>query len=273
MMKEAISMIKKRSPIWTAILSLIVPGLGHVYAGSLRKGLSLIGIQYGVILLAGVFGILSIFYGAVSFIVFSIGFYIFIVISSVKLALGNKEYQLQPYNRWHWYLAIFVAVSVIANVLFSSRGNILGYETYRIPAKSMVPTLQIGDFITVNTRYQQPKVGDVIVFLYPKDRSIPYVKRVAAVSNDTVLISNGIVIRNGKPENALLVPESKRLKNFSISMKERKVPENELFFLGDWRDNSNDSRFWGTVPVADVIGKVTYIWFSKDVNRIGKSVE
>ncbi len=133
--------------------------------------------------------------------------------------------------------------------------------------------MQPGDFITVNTRYQEPKVGDVIVFLYPKDRSISFVKRVAAVSNDTVAINNGIVIRNGRPENALLVPESRRLKDFSISMSERQVPENEVFLLGDWRDNSNDSRFWGTVPVTDVIGKVTYIWFSNDANRIGKAVE
>lgn len=272
-MKEAISVTKKRRPIWTAVLSLIMPGLGHVYAGDLRKGLSLIGVEYGVILLAGVFGILSTFYGIASLIMLAIGFYVFVVISSVRIALKNKEYQLQPYNRWYWYLAVFVAVSVFANVLFSFRGEILGYETYRIPAKSMDPTLQVGDFITVNTRYQQFKVGDVIVFLYPKDRSIPYVKRVAAVGNDTVSINNGIVTRNGKPENLLLVPESKRLRGFSISMEQRQVPENEIFLLGDWRDNSNDSRFWGTVPVTDVIGKVTSIWFSKDVNRIGKAVE
>lgn len=266
-------MTKKRSPIWTAVLSLIMPGLGHVYAGELRKGLSLISVEYGVILLAGVFGILSTFYGIASFIVLAIGFYLFVVISSVRLALKNKEYQLQSYNRWYWYLAIFVVISVIANILLSSRGDILGYETYRIPAKSMEPTLQVGDFITVNTRYQQPKVGDIIVFLYPKDRNIPYVKRVAALGNDTVSINNGIVTRNGNTENLLFVPENKRQKDFSISMEERQVPENEVFLLGDWRDNSNDSRFWGTVPVTDVIGKVSHIWFSKDVSRIGKTVE
>ncbi|MCX7113019.1 MAG: signal peptidase I [Proteobacteria bacterium] len=266
-------MTKKRRPILTAVLSLIMPGLGHVYAGNLRKGLIFIGVEYGVILLAGAFGVLSTFYGIASLIVLYIGFYVFVLLSSVRLALRNKEYKLQLYNRWYWYLAIFVAVSVPANILFSFRGDVLGYETYRIPAKSMEPTLQVGEFITVNTRYQQLEVGDVIVFLYPKDRSIPYIRRVAAVGGDAVSIHDGIVYRNGIPESLLLVPERKRLKEFSISMTERKVPENELFLLGDWRDNSNDSRFWGTVPVADVIGKVTYIWFSKDANRIGKAVE
>lgn len=273
MMKEAISVTKKRRPVLTAVLSLLIPGLGHIYAGNLRKGLSFIGVEYGVILLAGVFGILSTFYGLAALITLSVGFYVFVVSSSVRLALKNKEYELKSYNRWYWYLLAFVTVSVIANILFSFRGDILGYETYRIPAISMEPTLQVGDFITVNTRYQQPKVGDVIVFLYPKDRSIRYVKRVVAFSNDTVSINNGIVTRNGKPENVLLVPESRRLRDFSISMEQRQVPENEVFLLGDWRDNSKDSRFWGTVPVTDVIGKVTYIWFSKDMSRIGKAVE
>jgi len=273
MMKEPVSVKKRRRPIFTAVLSFLIPGMGHVYAGDLRKGLSLIVIEYGVILLAGFFGILSTFYGIATLMLLAIAFYVFVISSSVRLAIRNKEYQLQSYNRWYWYILIFIIITVFANVLFSYRGDILGYETYRIPAKSMEPTLQVGDFISVNTRYPQPKVGDVIVFLYPNDRSIPYVKRVAALGNDTVSINNGIVIRNGKPENLLLVPEKQRQREFSISMEERQVPENEIFLLGDWRDNSNDSRFWGTVPVADVVGKVTYIWFSKDVNRIGMAVE
>ena len=250
-----------------------MPGLGHVYAGDLKKGLSLICAPYCVLLLAGAIGILSTFYGIASLIALGIAFYLFVLISSVNLASKNKEYHLLPYNRWYWYLAIFVTVGVIANILLSFRGDIFGYETYRMPAKSMEPTLQVGDFITVNTRYNKPKVGDVIVFRYPKDRSIPYVKRVAAVGDDTVSISDGIVFRNGKPEKLLLVPESRRLKAFSIFLKERQVPPNELFVLGDWRDHSNDSRFWGTVPETDVIGKVTYIWLSKDAKRIGKAVD
>ena len=71
----------------------------------------------------------------------------------------------------------------------------------------------------------------------------------------------------------LHVPERVRRRDFSISIEEYKVPENELFVLGDFRDSSNDSRFLGTVPMADVVGVVTFIWFSTDVKRIGKAVE
>ena len=265
-------MIKKRRPIIAALLSLLMPGLGHIYAGELKKGLMLIGIEYSIILILGSLGFISTFHGIATLIIFTVGVYIFSIIDSARIAIPKKEYQLSSYNRWYWYLTIFIVISVVANILFVFRGEVLGYQTYRIPAKSMIPTLQIGDFITVDTRYSKPEVGDVVVFLYPKNRLIPYVKRIAAVGGDTIAIENGIVIRNGKTENLLSVPEDKRLEEFSISMDKKEIPRDQLFVLGDWRDQSNDSRFWGTVPISDVIGKVTYIWFSKDKNRIGTSV-
>lgn len=265
--------MRKRRPLLAAILSFITPGVGHVYAGNAKKGLSLIGIEYGVVLLCGIAGLLSTFYGIVALVVFVVGFYIFVIVSSIRLALNSREYHLKSYNRWYWYLAIILAVAALANTLFSFRGSILGYEMYRIPAKSMEPTLQVGDFITVDMRYSEPKVGDVVVFLYPKDRTTRYVKRVAALGNDVVSIENGSVIRNGEVVIPLSVPEGRRQRDYSISMKERHIPRSEIFLLGDWRDNSNDSRFWGTAPTTDVVGKVTYIWYSKDASRIGTRIE
>jgi len=266
-------MIKKRQPVLAAVLSFLAPGVGHVYAGDAKKGLFLIVIEYGVILLSGFAGLLSTFYGIAGLVAFVIAFYIVVIVSSIRLAIRNKDYCLKSYNRWYWYLGLFVVMSLLSNTLFGFRGSLLGYETYRIPAKSMEPTLQVGDFITVDTRYSQPNIGDVIVFLYPKDRAVPYVKRVAALGNDTVSIENGSVIRNGQPVIALSVPEDRRLRDFSISMTERRIPASEIFLLGDWRDNSNDSRFWGTVPIADIVGKVTYVWYSMDTSRIGMKIK
>ncbi len=137
----------------------------------------------------------------------------------------------------------------------------------------MEPTLEVGDFITVDTRYFSPKLDDVIVFIYPINRKVPFVMRVAAIGNDTVSIENGNIILNGNAVDSLSVPEDRRLREYSISMKKRRIPENEIFLLGDWRDNSNDSRFWGTVPIEDIIGKVTYIWYSKNTSKIGTIVE
>lgn len=199
--------------------------------------------------------------------------YIYAIISSARLAHQNKEYHLKSYNRWYWYIAIIVAISISTNVLFSFRETIFGYATYHIPAASMEPTLQVGDYITVDTRYSQPKLGDVVVFLYPQDRSTKYVKRVAALGGDVISIKNGNVLINGKVASSLSVPERMRQRKYSISMKEIRIPKNEIFVLGDRRDNSNDSRFWGTVPAADVTGKVTYIWYSRDTDRIGMLIK
>lgn len=266
-------MVKKRRPTAAGLLSLLRPGLGHVYAGDLKKGMVLIFVEFATIIGAGVLGLLSTFYGFVAFILLGFVFYIYVIVSSVRLAVKNNDYHLQAFNRWYWYLAIFVVVVVFSNALIFYRGDILGYETFNIPARSMQPTLEEGDYILVNTRYDEVKVGDVAVFRYPHDKSIDYVKRVVAVGGDTISIDNGVVIRNGVPENSLNVPLQNRLQEYSYSMRQIKVPKNEVFFLGDWRDNSSDSRVRGTVPKSDVRGKVTYIWFSKDANRIGKSVE
>jgi signal peptidase I len=266
-------MIKKRNPVLAAVLSFLAPGLGHVYAGDAKKAAVLIGIEFGAILLLGLTGLLSTFYGLVGLIAFAVVFYIYVIVSSIQLAHNRNEYQLKAYNRWYWYVGLIIVLSLLTNVIFGFRGTLLGYETYSIPAQSMDPALQVGDFITVDTRYKDIEVSDVIVFPYPENRNILFVKRVAALGNDTVSIVNGEVIRNGKPVPALSVPADRRQFEYSISMQEIRIPENEIFVLGDWRDNSRDSRTWGTVPARDIIGKVTYIWYSKDLNRIGKKVE
>ena len=264
---------KKRHPLIAAILSLLVPGLGHIYAGNPGKGWLIIGFVAGLLLIAGLFGFLSTFYGFVSFFSILLVIYIYALVSAVRLAFKNRDYTLKSYNRWYWYLAIFVAVTLILQIIASSRGKLLGYEIFRIGSKPMGPVLQVGDFITANTRFRDVEVGDVVIFIYPRDRSLSFVKRVAAVGGDTLSISEGIVYRNGKHETLLDVPADLRTREASISMEEIVIPESEVFVLGDWRDNSNDSRFWGTVPVSDITSKATYIFYSSDRGRIGKAVE
>jgi len=266
-------MVKKRSPTLAALLSLLMLGLGHIYVGSLNKGLSLLAIEYTFIFLAGAIGILSTFYGIIALIILTIGLRLFAIIDSVRIARRNKNYALKSYNRWYWYIAIFATFVLISIILSSFRSTVLNYETYRMPFASMSPTLQAGDFITVNTKYPHAIRGDVVVFLSPKNRNTVFTKRVIAVGSDHVSIKKGIVIVNGQVLDILQVKDDKRQKDFSISMAEIMIPEGQVFLLGDWRDNSNDSRYWGTVPTSDIIGKVTYIWFSPDINRIGKPVK
>nr|WP_248280295.1 signal peptidase I [Marinomonas sp. UCMA 3892] len=192
--------------------------------------------------------------------------------SAVKLALASKVYELKFYNRWYCYLVILALIIILAQTLISSRGALLGFELYQIPSSSMRPTLESGDYITVDTQDLSLKVGDVVVFRYPNNKQILYAKRVVALGRDKVAIENGQVILNGKPELAASVDENFRRNKVSTYMAETMVPEGQVFVLGDWRDNSSDSRYWGTVAESDVIGKVTDIWFSKDISRLGIEV-
>jgi signal peptidase I len=157
-------------------------------------------------------------------------------------------------------------------------------QAFKIPSGSMIPTLQIGDHILVNKLaygirvplYGQYLVdfggvqrGDVIVFIFPEDRSKDFIKRVVGVAGDTVEIRGKKVSINGKqvddpyahfegddPQNVL--PASRD--DFGPT----RVPENQLFVMGDNRDRSYDSRFWGFVDLSDVRGKAFLIYWSWD---------
>lgn len=253
-------------------MSFFAPGLGHAYVGDPKTGLLIVVGFISTLLTGGMFGIYSTFYGVVAFGIFALGFYAVLITSAVRRALASADYELKWYNRWHWYGLVFVSVTMVFQLLFAFRGAVLGYETYRIPAASMEPTLRVGDFITVDTRYRKPIVGDVVVFQWPMSRELSFVKRIVALGGDSVAIANGKVLVNGAVQSELLVSPETRKQPFSVTMAEQRVPDDKFFVLGDWRDNSNDSRFWGAVPLNHLVGKVTYIWFSNDPKRIGTVV-
>ena len=197
-------------------------------------------------------------------------------------------------------------------------------EPFRIPSGSMIPTLEIGDFILVKKyaygiklpvlhhkiiEIGKPQRGDVVVFRYPPNPKINYIKRLIGLPGDHIkwtadkrLIINGEAVsyqangeyisegNSGRKLSATLLketlPESKAhdLIIFSGFSKpgEWKVPENHYFMMGDNRDNSSDSRFWKFVPENNLVGKASMIWMHWDwskggdgfkASRMGKSVD
>jgi len=157
-------------------------------------------------------------------------------------------------------------------------------QAFKIPSGSMKPTLQIGDHILVNKFLYgikipfirktlipigTPERGDIIVFIYPEDRSKDFIKRVIAVGGDTVEIRNKKIFLNGKPQadghgvyvdNVIFPASIQPRDNFGPV----KVPPGTLFVMGDNRDQSYDSRFWGFVDLKDVMGKAFVIYWSWD---------
>jgi signal peptidase I len=153
---------------------------------------------------------------------------------------------------------------------------------YKIPSRSMVPTLLVGDHILVNKfiygvkipllrrtiiPFSEPKRGEIVVFIFPNDRSKDFIKRVIGVGGDKIEIKNKKIFINDKEfkdsfgiySDSLILPKSMQPRdNFGPVT----VPEKTIFVMGDNRDESLDSRFWGFVDLKDVEGKAFIIYWS-----------
>jgi signal peptidase I len=106
-----------------------------------------------------------------------------------------------------------------------------------------------------------PQRGDIIVFIYPKDRSLDFIKRVIGISGDTIEIKDKKIFINGKlfeDKKGIYTDSAQQRDNFGPVT----VPKDSLFVLGDNRDKSMDSRFWGFVDLKDVQGKAFIIYWS-----------
>lgn len=204
------------------------------------------------------------------------------------------------------------------------------YEPFKIPSTSMVPTLQVGDLILVNKytygirlpilnkkviEVNDPQRGDVMVFKYPENMSLDYIKRVVGVPGDTVTYRNKRLIVNGEQVSYKALPDylDEETLSYSKLLTENlngvahqilntprapsyvsnphdfpnrelctydaegftcKVPAGQYFMMGDNRDNSLDSRYWGFVPDKNIVGKAFFVWlnlnnFPNNLGRIG----
>ncbi|WP_115719581.1 signal peptidase I [Gallaecimonas mangrovi] len=202
------------------------------------------------------------------------------------------------------------------------------YEPFQIPSGSMMPTLLVGDFILVEKFAYglkdpvlgktviptgQPKRGDIIVFKYPEDTSVDFIKRVVGLPGDKIIYRNKhLYIQPACKEGEKTCPDPQEvtsvdkgkgefyLGNFPLDRRTESlgkvkhdillnyafpdrvsdykrqpglpagewiVPKDEYFAMGDNRDNSRDSRFWGFVPKANLVGKAVFIWMSFDMDR------
>jgi signal peptidase I len=223
-----------------------------------------------------------------------------------------------------WWVEYSVSFFPVIVVVFLLRSFVV--EPFKIPSGSMIPTLHIGDFILVNKfdygirlpivnekiiPIGYPKRGDVMVFRYPEDPSLDYIKRVVGLPGDTVEYRNKRLIINGKlvPEREIKDYLSKSTMQFYKRYVEDlggvqhqilidpnapayvsqvlphpdakdchynregfvcHVPPGHYFMMGDNRDNSSDSRVWGFVPDANIIGKAFFIWLNLgDLSRFG----
>jgi signal peptidase I len=172
-------------------------------------------------------------------------------------------------------------------------------QAFKIPSGSMIPTLSIGDHILVNKFIYgvripftdktlipilMPKHGDVIVFRFPEDESKDFIKRVVGIPGDTIQIRSRVVYRNGVPQKEGYINTiDSELGAQTIPGQETfgpiTVPPDSYFVMGDNRDHSLDSRFWGFVHSSKIKGEAFIIYWSWDSDdssvrfrRIGKMI-
>ncbi len=227
-------------------------------------------------------------------------------------------------SRTSWLVEYCVSFFPVILFVFVLRSFVV--EPFRIPSGSMLPTLQDGDLILVN-KFQYgirlpiidkkvvslgtPRRGDVMVFRYPLDPSVDYIKRVIGLPGDTVLYQNNTLYVNGKevthvrdgdfyepdraayvgryteqlgsvkhsillsqnaPQDYMPIADYPHRQNCDYLAKGVRctVPPGHYFMMGDNRDNSLDSRYWGFVPDANIVGRAFFIWMNfSHPSRIG----
>lgn len=237
---------------------------------------------------------------------------------------GNVEEARQKLLMQPWWLDWTAGLFPVICAVFLVRSFL--FEPFKIPSGSMVPTLLVGDLILVNKYHygvrlpvintkiidnNTPQRGDVMVFRYPLDTRIDYIKRVVGVPGDEVAYLNKRLSINGQPVPMQSLGEyydedsrryaqlySEKLGDVEHRVLTNKdvppfmlavdsfpfrdhcrynaegvvctVPEGHYFMMGDNRDNSQDSRYWGFVPEANIVGKAFLIWMNfGNLSRVG----
>ncbi|RQP21649.1 signal peptidase I [Piscinibacter terrae] len=223
-----------------------------------------------------------------------------------------------------WWLDWTAGLFPVILIVFLLRSFL--FEPFKIPSGSMIPTLLVGDLILVNKYHygvrlpvinkkiianHDPQRGDVMVFRYPQDPSVDYIKRVVGVPGDEVAYRNQQLTVNGEllqtaPQPDFFNEDANRFEKeyreklgtvehrilvdrqrpsgisnaYSFPFKDNcrysaegvtcKVPPGHYFMMGDNRDNSTDSRWWGFVPDENIVGKAFFVWMNfSDPKRIG----
>lgn len=286
--------ISPRSAFFAFIISIFLPGLGQLYNGSPNKAswffmvffcASVVTVAVAAlylppqwtapVLLAATF---------VSLLVWVYG-----ILEATFDARSKKNYQPHSWQGGGVYLLVFAVLVLVAMPLATQYVKDKLVEAYRIPSSSMEPTLVAGDYIFADKRYNCPgcrhevQRGDVVVFTFPNNRNINYIKRVIGlpgervqIQGERVIINGTVISQPGQQQDGLnVVAESdeksgnrwvviwkqqgnaRKRRNFDY-----RVPPGQVFVLGDNRNASNDSRFFNGIPLADINGRARQIWLS-----------
>jgi len=184
--------------------------------------------------------------------------------------LKRKTRTKKPKSAFREYTEAIIIALVLALVI-----RTFVVQAFKIPSGSMLPTLQIGDHILVNKfiyRFQSPHRGDIIVFKYPRDEGRDFIKRVIGVPGDKLMIREKQVFINDRPlSEPYVIHTDPEIQEAPYSPRDFYgpliIPPGKYFMMGDNRDHSMDSRFWGLLDQDKIRGKAFLIYWSWDGER------
>lgn len=294
----------KKNKYIAIILTLLNVGLGYFYIGNFRR--AFLSIILFPILILSLYYISSYYSNKFTILLnytIIILFYLYIIYDLLK-KISQEKVVISKFTKWY-FLVIYFIVSIFYII---SIKNIFPIYYLSLSSASMENSIIKGDTFLVRKEYNYtPNRGDIVVFKYPKNEKVLFVKRCIAKSGDVVAIKDkqlliqpkeGIefIKENYPKENILEIDGNlwvinpymaeyfgiiydKEVVDNGLNPKELFnmspfiVPDNSYFMMGDNRDHSNDSRFWGAVPEKNIIGKVTNIYINfDDFSRWGEEI-
>jgi len=270
------------SPWVTALLTVLTPGLGHIYLGQARRGIILFVLVMiaDTLLMFAMMGVLARFWMFAVSLGLLLGLWLYIMVDAIGRAYRMRDYPHEGYNRWTTYAGAFVVACIIfaAPCVYAVHANASGQLlVLNAVTPSMEPTLRVGEYFLADATYYRsraPSRGDVAVYLHPKQAHLYYIKRIVAVEGDRIAIKGGRAVVNGMMVEEPYLDVALADGRFA-NMAEVRVPAGHVYVLGDNRSNSVDSRdsvAHGAVPVGNLIGRVTDIAISRHLPRIGRWV-
>ena len=279
----------RRLPVIAALMSAALPGFGQLYNGQINRGIwfflvfSLVTVP--LVALVAMYLPAAMMMGVLAVsVVLALAVWFWGIVDAWRVARQSNPYLIKPWQTGGLYASVLLLCSFLVLPAVWSYVRNHQVQAFRTPSGSMMPTVQPGDYVWANMNYNCPNCrsevrrGDVAIFVYPNNRNRHYIKRIVGLPGDVISSEGGVLNINDVPvssENSTdaVIEEQFDGRIWSVNAGDYEefsitVRPGHVFVLGDNRNKSNDSRMFGQVPLADVVGRARQIWFSKNPEGI-----
>ncbi|NDV19520.1 signal peptidase I [Pseudodesulfovibrio sp. JC047] len=274
---QSVSDFKPRRPWLAGLSSFIVTGLGQVYNGQWKKGIGFLLAE--LVFSLGMMWFMADFVSMLLCLAIVLGYKFFVAGEAYVSAQSMQEYTPGKGNRW-WVYGLFMVVNIVLGILLQLCLS-QPYKTYTAASGSMIPALYEGDYFMAENLEEGDALrrGDVVIFSYPKDENITFIKRVIGLPGETLDIRRQQVFIDGQrlEESYARHTKDSRLPQRDV-LQPVTLGADEYFVMGDNREESYDSRWWGAVKRDKILARARYVYLPSDkapeswIDRLGLDV-